>query len=153
MSIANRLVELGIVLPDSVPPLALYRPAVQFNDLVYVSGQLAIRDGETIYPGRLGAEVTVEQGQESARVALINSLAAIHNLLGTLEGIRILRLTGYVACTVEFHDQPAVINGASELLRDIIGEQLGVGSRLALGVTALPTNSPVEIELIIGINA
>ncbi len=149
MTVTRRLEELGIALPEGVPPLALYRPAVRAGDLIYVSGQLAMRDGQTVHPGRLGAEVTVEQGQEAARIAAINALAAANGLLPTLDGIRVVRLVGYVACTPEFHDQPAVVNGASELLRDILGEQAGVGARLALGVTALPANSPVEIELTI----
>ena len=144
MTVTRRLEELGIALPEGVPPLALYRPAVRAGDLIYVSGQLAMRDGQTVHPGRLGAEVTVEQGQEAARIAAINALAAANGLLPTLDGIRVVRLVGYVACTPEFHDQPAVVNGASELLRDILGEQAGVGARLALGVTALPANSPVE---------
>ena len=96
----------------------------------------------------LGDGVSIEQGQEAARVAVINSLAAANALVGNLEGLRVVRLVGYVASTSDFYDQPAVINGASELLRDVLGEDDGVGTRLALGVTALPSNSPVEIELI-----
>ena len=149
MTVASRLEELGITLPQGVAPLALYRPAVRAGDLVYVSGQLAIREGQTVHPGRLGAEISVEQGREAARIAAINALAVANDLLPSIDRIRVVKLVGYVACTPEFHDQPAVINGASELLRDVLGEQAGVGARLALGVTALPANSPVEIELTI----
>ncbi len=149
MTVASRLAELGITLPEGVTPLALYRPAVRAGDLIYVSGQLAIRDGQTLHPGRLGDDVSVEQGQEAARIAAINALAVANDLLPALDGVRVVRLVGYVACTPDFHDQPAVINGASELLRDVLGEQAGVGARLALGVTALPAGSPVEIELTI----
>ena len=148
MSVAGRLVELGIALPQSASPLAIYRPALRTGDLVYVSGQLAMRGGQVLHPGRLGADLSVEQGQEAARVALINALAAVNELLGSLEGTRVVRLAGYVACTPGFSDQPAVVNGASELLRDILGEEAGVGARLALGVVSLPANSPVELELI-----
>ena len=148
MSVAGRLVELGIALPQSASPLAIYRPALRTGDLVYVSGQLAMQGGQVLHPGRLGADLSVEQGQEAARVALINALAAVNELLGSLEGTRVVRLAGYVACTPEFSDQPAVVNGASELLRDILGEEAGVGARLALGVVSLPANSPVELELI-----
>ena len=153
MSIAERLSELGITLPAGAAPLAIYRPAVRTGHLVYVSGQLARRDGEVVHPGRLGAGVTVEQGQESARVAVINALAAAHELLGGLQDARVVRLVGYVDSTPDFHDQPAVIDGASELLRDLFGEDAGIGTRLALGVTALPANSPVEIELILEVRS
>ncbi len=121
--------------------------------LVYVSGQIASRDGEVVHPGRLGAGVTVEQGQEAARAAVINALAAAHELLGGLEDARVVRLVGYVDSAPDFHDQPAVIDGASELLRDLFGEDAGVGTRLALGVTALPANSPVELELILEVSS
>ncbi len=153
MSVAERLSELGITLPAAAAPLAVYRPAVRAGRLVYVSGQIASRDGEVVHPGRLGAGVTVEQGQEAARAAVINALAAAHELLGGLEDARVVRLVGYVDSTPDFHDQPAVINGASELLRDLFGEDAGVGTRLALGVTALPANSPVELELILEVGS
>ena len=148
MSVADRLTELGITLPQSASPLALYRPALRTGDLVYVSGQLAMQDGQVLHPGRLGADLSIEQGQEAARVASINALAAVNDLLGSLEGTRVVRLAGYVACTPEFSDQPTVVNGASELLREVLGEKAGVGARLALGVISLPANSPVEVELL-----
>ena len=149
MSVADRLAELGVELPEARPPLGVYRPAVRAGNLVYVSGQVASREGEIVYPGRLGDGVTAEQGQEAARAAAINALAATNGLLGSLDGLRVVRVVGYVACSPDFHDQPAVINGASELLRDVFGEERGVGSRLALGVAALPARSPVELELIL----
>ena len=149
MSVVARLAELGVELPEASPPLALYRPAVRTGNLVYVSGQVASRAGEIVYPGRLGDGVTAEQGREAARVTAINALAAASGLLGSLDGLRVVRVVGYVACAPDFHDQPAVINGASELLRDVFGEDRGVGSRLALGVAALPGRSPVELELIL----
>ena len=102
-----------------------------------------------MHPGTLGDTVSIDEGREAARVATINALAAANALLGGLEGVRVVRLVGYVASTPDFHDQPAVIDGASELLRDILGEDAGVGSRLALGVTSLPVRSPVELELIL----
>ncbi len=149
MTVADRLTELGIELPDAAAPMALYRPAVRTGNLVYVSGQVAIRDGAIVHPGRLGADLEVAQGVEAARVCAINALAAANELIGDLEQVRVIRAVGYVASTPEFTDQPAVINGASELLRDVLGEERGVGSRLALGVTSLPANSPVELELIL----
>jgi len=149
VTVADNLAELGLELPSAAAPMALYRPAVRSGRLVYVSGQVAIRDGAIVHPGRLGDSVEVEQGQEAARVCAINALAAANELLGDLEQVRVIRAVGYVASTPTFTDQPAVINGASELLRDVLGEERGVGTRLALGVTSLPANSPVELELIL----
>jgi enamine deaminase RidA (YjgF/YER057c/UK114 family) len=149
VSVEERLQELGVVLPEVRPPLAVYRPAVRSGNLVYVSGQLPTRDGEMVHPGTLGVDVSVEQGYEAARVATINALAAAKSVLGSLEGARIVRVVGYVASAPGFHDQPAVVNGGSELLRDAFGEERGVGARLALGVASLPARSSVEIELIL----
>ncbi|MEE8338391.1 MAG: RidA family protein [Dehalococcoidia bacterium] len=149
MSVVERLRELGVTLPEPARPAGIYRPAVRTGNLVYVSGQVAVRDGGIVHPGLLGAGVSLEEGREAARVAVINALAAAHHLLGGLDGVRVIRLVGYVGCTPDFHEQPAVIDGASELLRDAFGEDDGVGTRLALGVSALPAGSPVEIELIL----
>ena len=149
MTVADNLAELGFELPSAAAPMAVYRPAVRSGRLVYVSGQVAIRDGAIVHPGRLGETVEVEQGQEAARVCAINALAAANELLGDLEQVRVIRTVGYVASTPAFTDQPAVINGASELLRDVLGEERGVGTRLALGVTSLLANSPVVLELIL----
>ncbi|MBM3140548.1 MAG: RidA family protein [Chloroflexi bacterium] len=139
---------MGIVLP-SPTALALYRPAVRAGSLVFVSGQLPLRDGAVLHRGRLGAGVSVEQGREAARAAAVNALGAAHALLGSLEAARVVRAVGYVACAPAFVDQPAVVNGASELLRDVFGEERGIGARLALGVASLPLNAPVELELIL----
>src|SRR3990172_8218623 len=106
MSVAERLQALGIVLPPTPTPLAIYRPAVRTRDQVYAPGQLATRDGKILHPGRLGAGVSIEQGQEAARFCTINALAAVQALLGSLEGVRVIRTVGYVASTPEFTDQP-----------------------------------------------
>jgi len=148
VSVAERLSTMGIVLP-SPTALALYRPAVRAGSLVFVSGQLPLRDGAVLHRGRLGAGVSVEQGREAARAAAVNALGAAHALLGSLEAARVVRAVGYVACAPAFVDQPAVVNGASELLRDVFGEERGIGARLALGVASLPLNAPVELELIL----
>ncbi|MGE0228923.1 MAG: RidA family protein [Dehalococcoidia bacterium] len=148
MTIAARLVELGITLPETAKPLAIYQPAVRSGELIFVSGQLPTREGAVVHPGRLGDGVTVEQAKEAAGVAALNALAAVHDLVGSLEGLKVVRLVGYVACTPEFDQHPAVVNGASELLRDIFGEELGVGVRLALGVASLPARAAVEIEVL-----
>ncbi|MSP22088.1 MAG: RidA family protein [Dehalococcoidia bacterium] len=153
MTVAERLTEMGIELPDVAPPLAVYRPASRSGNLVFVSGQLPTRDGQVVNPGRLGDGVTIEQGYEAARVCAVNALAAAKSLLGTLEGTRLVRTVGYVAGTPEFTSQPAVVNGASELLRDIFGEDRGIGARLALGVTSLPLGAAVEVEIWLEVSA
>lgn len=150
-SVADRLAALKITLPNP-SALALYRPAVRAGNLVFVSGQVAMRDGAIVHPGHAGDNVTTEQAAEAARVCTINALGAAHALLGSLEGVRVVRAVGYVASAPGFTDQPAVVNGASELLRDVLGEERGVGARLALGVAALPVNSPVELELILEVD-
>ena len=147
MMIAERLEELGIVLP-SPTPAGLYRSAVRSGHQIYVAGQVAMRDGAIVHPGHLGNEVTVEQGFEAARVCAINGLGALNDLLGSLQDLRLIRAAGYVASTADFSEQPAVVNGASELLRDVFGEERGVGARVAFGVASLPARSPVELELL-----
>jgi enamine deaminase RidA (YjgF/YER057c/UK114 family) len=152
VGVQERLDELGITLPVVTPPLAVYRPASRAGNLVFVSGQVALREGQMVHPGRLGDDVSIEQGYEAARVCAINALAAAQALLGTLEGIRVVRTVGYVASTPDFYDQPAVVNGASELLRDLLGEERGIGARLALGVASLPARSPVEVEVLLEVS-
>lgn len=152
MSVEERLAELGVTLPEVRPPLAVYRPAVRTGNLVYVSGQIASSGGELVHPGTLGVDVSVEQGREAARTAGINALAAASALIGGLDSLRVVRLVGYVASAADFFEQPAVVDGASELLRDAFGEERGVGSRLALGVASLPARSSVEVELILEVS-
>jgi enamine deaminase RidA (YjgF/YER057c/UK114 family) len=161
VSVTKRLAELGVTLPEPSRPAGVYRPAVRTGNLVYVSGQVAVQDGRIVHPGRLGDGVSLEQGREASRIAVISALAAAQQLLAgpdgpgspgspsSLDGARIIRLVGYVACTPDFTEQSGVIDGASEFLRDAFGEEAGVGTRLALGVIALPAGSPVEIELIL----
>lgn len=147
MTIAARLEELGITLPE--PSTAgVYRPAVRSGTQIYVAGQLAMRDGIIAHPGHLGREVTMPDGFEAARICAINGLGAVQALLGSLEDLRLIRAVGYVAATPEFSEHPAVVNGASELLRDVFGEERGLGARVAFGVASLPMRSPVELELL-----
>src|SRR5437016_2312432 len=121
MTAEQRLSELGVTLPAAAASLGIYKPALQAGNFIYVSGQLPTRDGSVVHPGLLGADVSIEQGQEAARTAAINVLAAVTGLRGNLEGLRIVRTVGYVACTGDFDQQPAVVNGASALLRDVFG--------------------------------
>ncbi len=142
-----RLAELGLTLPQVVPPLAAYVPAVQSGIHVYVSGQLPMVDGKLPYVGKVGAEVTAEQGAELARACALNALAAIDALVGLGRVVKIVKLTGFVASAEGFTGQPAVINGASQLFSDVLGE-LGRHARSAVGVAELPLGAPVEVEVI-----
>ena len=142
-----RLTELGLTLPQVVPPLAAYVPAVQSGDHVYVSGQLPMVDGKLRYTGKVGADVTVEQGTELARICALNALAAIDSLVGLGRITKIVKVTGFVASAEGFSEQPAVVNGASQLFGDVLGE-LGRHARSAVGVAELPLDAPVEVEVI-----
>jgi enamine deaminase RidA (YjgF/YER057c/UK114 family) len=142
-----RLAELGLTLPQVVPPLAAYVPAVQSGNHVYVSGQLPMVDGKLPYTGKVGAEVTAEQGAELARACALNALAAIDALVGLGRIVKIVKLTGFVASAPGFTGQAAVINGASELFGQVLGE-LGRHARSAVGAAELPLGAPVEVEVI-----
>ncbi|GIH25979.1 LysR family transcriptional regulator [Acrocarpospora phusangensis] len=148
MTPEERLAELGLKLPEVVPPLAAYVPAVRSGDYVYTSGQLPIAAGELVATGKVGAEVTEEQAKEAARLCALNALAAVASLTGGLSSIvRIVKVVGFVASAPDFTGQPAVINGASDLLGEVLGEA-GTHARSAVGVAVLPRNAPVEVELI-----
>ena len=142
-----KLAELGLKLPQVVPPLAAYVPAVQSGSYVYVSGQLPLVEGKLPYVGKVGAEVTAEQGAELARVCALNALAAIEALVGLGRVVKIVKVTGFVASAAGFTGQPAVVNGASQLFGDVLGE-IGRHARSAVGVAELPMGAPVEVEVI-----
>jgi len=149
MSFERKLTELGITLPAPPKPVATYIPAVLAGELLFLSGVIPFRDGQLVFEGKLGRELTVEQGYEASRLALLNALAIIRQELGTLDRVkRVVRLTGHVASAEGFVQHPAVINGASDLLVKIFDEA-GKHARVALGAAELPLNAPVEIELIL----
>jgi enamine deaminase RidA (YjgF/YER057c/UK114 family) len=144
-----RVQELGIQIPTLPPPVAIYVPAVRTGDLVFASGQTPTVDGVLQVQGKLGGEVSIEQGQQSARLAALNCVAEVRSLLGSLDRVaRVVRLTGFVASATGFTQQPAVVNGASQLIEEVFGEA-GRHARSAIGVTELPGGAPVEIELIV----
>ena len=143
-----RLAELGLELPQVVPPVGAYVPAVRTGDLVYTSGQLPMVEGALAAVGKVGALVTPEQAKELARTCTVNALAAIEALVGLDSVVRIVKVTGFVASTPDFTGQPAVVNGASELLGEVFGEA-GHHARAAVGVTSLPLDAPVEVELVV----
>jgi enamine deaminase RidA (YjgF/YER057c/UK114 family) len=145
---AERLAALGLTLPPVVPPVAAYVPAVRTGSYVYVSGQLPTVDGKLPAVGKVGDAVTAEDAAGMARTCALNALAAAAAAAGGLEGIRrIVKVTGFVASAPGFTGQPQVINGASELLIEVFGED-GRHARSAIGVAELPLNAPVEVELI-----
>lgn len=148
----ERLRQLQIELPQPPTPLARYVPAVLSGNLLFISGQLPLREGVLVAQGRLGAEVSLEAGVQAARTAAINALAATRSALGSLDRVaRIVRLVGHVAATADFVDHPRVVDGASELLAEVFGEQ-GRHARVALGAVSLPLGAPVELELIVEVN-
>ncbi|MEH3138059.1 MULTISPECIES: RidA family protein [Mycolicibacterium] len=148
MSHSQRLAELGIELPEVVAPLAAYVPAVRTGNLVYTSGQLPIRAGALEATGKVGAEVSAEDAKELARLCGLNALAAVHALVGIDAVVRVVKVVGFVASAKDFDGQPGVINGASELFGEVFGDS-GAHARSAVGVSELPRNSPVEVEIIV----
>ena len=151
MTVADRIAELDITLPEPAPA-GVYRPAIRSGNQIHIAGQLPMRDGALVHPGHLGDDVSIEQGAEAARICAINALGAANALLGSLEGLRVIRGVGLVAATPDFTRHPAVINGASEFLRDVFGEDRGTGARVAFGVASLPFGSSVEFELLLEID-
>ena len=151
MSHLTRLADLGYSLPEVAKPLASYVPAVRVGDQVWTSGQLPVIDGNLPATGKVGAEVSVEDAQECARVAALNALAAIDSVVGLDNVSRVVKVVGFVASTPDFVEQAAVINGASDFIGELFGEA-GTHARSAVGVAVLPKNSPVEVEVIVEIS-
>jgi enamine deaminase RidA (YjgF/YER057c/UK114 family) len=150
---AERLADLGLTLPAAPTPAGAYVPAVRVGDLVYTAGQLPFVSGELPLTGLVGGEVSSEQAAQLARTAAINAVAAVADLTGGVDAIgRVVKVVVYVASAPGFADQPAVANGASDVLGEIFGEA-GRHARSAVGVAALPKNSPVEVELIVQVHA
>ncbi len=149
MSFEKRLEELGLTLPTTPKPVANYGPAVATGKLIFSSGQTPTVNGRLTIQGKLGREVSIEQGQQAARVAVLNCLSAVRSVVGSLDEIvRVVKMTGYVASAEGFNAQPQVVNGASLLLEEIFGEA-GKHARAALGLAELPGGAPVEVELIV----
>jgi enamine deaminase RidA (YjgF/YER057c/UK114 family) len=145
---SEKLASLGLSLPAVVPPVAAYVPAVQSGSFVYTSGQLPITDGELGQVGKVGAQVTAEQGKDLARTCALNALAAIDALVGIDSVVRVVKVVGFVASVPDFTGQPGVVNGASELLGEVFGDA-GRHARSAVGVAVLPLDAPVEVEVVV----
>ncbi|WP_330174432.1 RidA family protein [Streptomyces sp. NBC_01498] len=141
------LAELGLTVPQVVPPLAAYQPAVRTGVYVYTAGQLPMVDGKLPVTGKVGAEVTPEEAKDLARVCALNALAAVKSVVGDLDRVaRVVKVVGFVASAPDFTGQPAVLNGASELFGQVFGDK-GVHARSAVGVAVLPLDAPVEVEI------
>lgn len=150
MTASARLAELGIELPDVAAPLAAYVPAVRSGQLVFTSGQLPMRAGKLLAAGKVGAQISPEEGHDLARVCALNALAAVHALVGIDTVARVVKVVGFVASAPGFNGQPGVVNGASELLGEVFGDN-GAHARSAVGVSELPLDAPVEVELVVEI--
>ena len=148
MSARDRLQELGLALPAVVPPVASYVPAVRSGNHVWTSGQLPMVGGKLPTMGKVGAQVTADEGRELARTCALNALAAIDALVGLDSVVRVVKVVGFVASTPDFTGQPGVINGASELLGEVFGDA-GQHARSAVGVAVLPLDAPVEVEVVV----
>jgi enamine deaminase RidA (YjgF/YER057c/UK114 family) len=145
----ERIVELGLTLPEVVPPLAAYQPTARSGNLVFTAGQLPGKDGTMLATGKLGDEVSAELGYECARQCAINALAAIKAEIGELSAIkRVVKAVVFVASSPDFTGQPQVANGASEFLGEVFGDA-GKHARSAVGVAVLPLDVPVEVELVV----
>jgi len=149
--IEKKIEELGLILPEPPQPLAAYVPALLAGDLVFTAGQIPVSKGHLKYTGKLGADVTLEEGKKAAEICALNCLSAVKGVIGELKRIeQVIKLSVFVNSADGFTDQPAVANGASELMEKIFGQN-GMHARSAVGVNELPKNASVEIEMIVKI--
>src|SRR5438132_12273991 len=149
-----RLGEMKLTLPPAPKPVAKYKPAVQVGNILYVSGHGPAKlDANSPVAGRVGADLTLEQGKEAARLVGLNILSTVRHTLGSLDKVkRLLKTLGMVNSTPDYRDHPQVINGFSELMAEVFGDDAGVGARSAVGMGSLPANIPVEIECILEVS-
>ena len=149
MSAEQRLQELELTLPPAPKPMGVYRPIVVVDTMAYVSGHGPLLPDGTLTTGRVGETISQEEAMRAARQTGLAILATLRQALGSLDRVvRVVKVLGMVNCTADFEHHPAVINGCSELFRDVFGEEAGVGARSAVGMGSLPGNIPVEIEAI-----
>jgi enamine deaminase RidA (YjgF/YER057c/UK114 family) len=148
-----RLQELGITLPPPPTPLGAYVEAVTIGNLVFLSGMLPVAGRESPFVGRVGVELTVEEGRQAAEVASLNALSAVRDYLGSLDKVtRIAKLGVYIATAGDFREHPAVADGASEMLVNVFGREK-LSGRIVLGVASLPLGLPIELELVLEVDA
>ena len=153
MTISENLQRLGIELPPAPHPVGSYILACQAGDLVFLSGVLPFQEGRILHPGKVGRELSLEEGKANALIAAINALAILQQELGDLSRVaRVVRLTGHIASAEGFGDQPAVLNKASDFFFEVFGEK-GRHARLALGAYELPLHASIELELIVQVSS
>ena len=149
--IEKRLKDLGISIPNAPKPAGSYVPIVLTGKLAFVSGQIPIKDGQVVYQGKVGDTQSIDDAQEAAKLCVINGLAQIEAYCGTLDNLeKIIKISGFVNSIKDFTEHPKVINAASDLLMKIFGEK-GRHSRIAIGVSSLPLNATVEIDMVVEI--
>ena len=149
--IKKRLKDLGISIPNAPKPAGSYVPVVLTGKLAFVSGQIPIKDGQVVYQGKVGDTQSIDDAQEAAKLCVINGLAQIEAYCGTLDNLeKIIKISGFVNSTKDFTEHPKVINPASDLLMKIFDEK-GRHSRIAIGVSSLPLNATVEIDMVVEI--
>ncbi len=145
----EKLTELGLPRPSAAEPKGLYKPLTVVGRMAYTSGHVPIGPDGAIVAGRLGADLDQEAGRQAAELAAAGILSTLHATLGSLDRVvRLVKVLGFVNCTHNFTQQPAVIDGASRLLADVLGADVGVGSRSAVGANSLPLGAAVEVEAI-----
>ena len=148
MSPENKLKELGIELPEAPKPIGAYAPCVQAGNLVFLSGILPLKSGKLTKTGKVGEHIRVDEAREDARTVAVHALSILRTNLGSLDKVkRCVKITGYIASSPNFTDQPKVLDAASDFILEIFGEA-GRHARAAIGVSVLPLNSPIEIEFI-----
>ena len=152
MNLSERLKQLGVSIPVAAKPVAAYVPAVRTGNLIFVAGQLPLVDGKVPKTGKVPDEVSIEEAKALAKICALNCLSAI-NLVSNIENIKkIVRVGGFVNGAAGFIQVPAVINGASEFLIELFGDEIGKHARTAVGVAELPLNAPVEIDMVVEVN-
>ena len=149
--VTDRLAELGLALPDVVPPVAAYVPAVRSGSHVFTAGQLPMVDGQLPATGLVGSDVTAEEAKDLARTCALNALAAVGSVVDLDSVTRVVKVGVFVASAPGFYGQPGVANGASELLGEVFGEA-GRHARAAVGVAVLPLNAPVEVDITVEVS-
>lgn len=152
-TVEDRLAELGLAVPPVAAPVAAYVPAIRSGDYVYTSGQLPMVQGALAATGKVGAEIDAEQAKALAATCALNAIAAVKSVVGDLDQVvRVVKVVGFVASAPDFTGQPGVVNGASELLGTVFGDA-GVHARSAVGVSVLPLDAPVEVEILVEVRA
>jgi enamine deaminase RidA (YjgF/YER057c/UK114 family) len=149
MSVEDRLRELGHTLPEPPTPKGVYVTAVEANGMLYTAGSSCFEEGRIKYEGKLGSDLTIEQGRDAAQCTMLNLLSVVKQQIDDLDKIeRVVKVVGFIASAPGFGNQPEVLNGASELLGEVLGER-GKHARSVVGVNELPMNTPIEIEMIV----